>query len=249
MAKQFIYDSVGLTEATVTDGINVAIYTTFATSNVLTNEFRANDSSITGVVESFALNDTIRFDLGSSKTAGVIALYFADNDSDDMKLYAHDTSTDMGTEVVNMPSFSTGWNVFTFSDTSARYWFLRCSVGFIGQLTEVIIGTKYEFTHNPDLNSKISDEFGTDIMTSYGGQEYANKRHEPKQNWDWTWSYMLSSMKDDLQTMSDAVQDYKKFIYYDETSYNYVRMTKPMEFTEVAPDIFSTSMSLREQLS
>jgi len=49
--------------------------------------------------------------------------------------------------------------------------------------------------------------------------------------------------------MSDAVQDYKKFIYYDETSYNYVRMTKPMEFTEVAPDIFSTSMSLREQLS
>ena len=249
MAKQFIYDSVGLAEATVTDGIFVAIYTTFATSNVLTNEFRANDSSITGVVESFALNDTIRFDLGSSKTAGVIALYFADNDSDDMKLYAHDTSTDMGTEVVNMPSFSTGWNVFTFSDTSARYWFLSCSVGFIGQLTEVIIGTKYEFTHNPDLNSKISDEFGTDIMTSYGGQEYANKRHVPKTTWDWNWSFVTASMKTSLESLNSSVQDHKKFVYYDETSYNYVRMTKPMAFNEVAYNVFSTSISLKEQLS
>ena len=249
MAKQFIYDSVGLAEATVTDGIYVALDSSFATYDGLTNEFRANDSSITGVVESFALNDTIRFDLGSSKTAGVIALYFADSDSDDMKLYAHDTSTDMGTEVVNMPSFSTGWNVFTFSDTSARYWFLRCSVGFIGQLTEVIIGTKYDFDVEPDIGNTLGEEYGTDIMTSYGGQEYANKRHEPKTTWDWNWSFVNSTMKTSLESLNSSVQDHKKFVYYDGTSYNYVRMTKPMAFNEVAYNVFSTSISLKEQLS
>ena len=251
MAKQFIYDSVGLAEATATAGGYIA--GDFSPASTLDGtESYGNDSSLSRAITSFYTNDMIRFDLGSSQTANVIALYFTGSETDNLELYASENaSVTIGTaDEALSTSFVAGWNVFDISPSATgRYWFLRSMNSYISNLTEVIIGTKYEFTHNPDLNSKISDEFGTDIMTSYGGQEYANKRHEPKQNWDWTWSYMLSSMKDDLQTMSDAVQDHKKFIYYDETSYNYVRMTKPMEFTEVAPDIFSTSMSLREQLS
>jgi len=120
---------------------------------------------------------------------------------------------------------------------------------YISNLTEVIIGTKYEFDVEPDIGNTLGEEYGTDIMTSYGGQEYANKRHEPKTTWDWNWSFVTASMKTSLESLNSSVQDHKKFVYYDETSYNYVRMTKPMAFNEVAYNVFSTSISLKEQLS
>ena len=146
-------------------------------------------------------------------------------------------------------AFPKGWTVVTFSSDTKQYWLLRATDDAIENLTEVIIGKKYDFDINFDLSNKIGEEFGTDIVTSYGGNEYSNKRHEPKTTWDWNWSYMLGSHKTSLESLNSNVQDWKKFIYYDETDYHYVRMTKPMVFTEVAPNVYSTSVSLREQLS
>ena len=119
------------------------------------------------------------------------------------------------------------------------------------EIAEVIIGTKYDFDVNFDLNNKIGEEFGTDVMTSYGGQEYANKRHEPKTTWSWNWSYLSSSQKTSLDSLNSSVQDYKKFIYSEDGTtgpFHYVRMSG-LDFTEVAPSVYSTSMTLREQLA
>jgi len=60
---------------------------------------------------------------------------------------------------------------------------------------------------------------------------------------------MLASHKTALDGLNSSVQDWKKFIYYDDSNYHYVRMTKPMDFTEVAPSVYSTSVSLQEQLA
>jgi len=252
MAKSFIYDSIGFTEATTEDGSKSG--STFNPSGaVVTNHQRANDQSIGTVITNFnsSASDTIQFTLDSAGYVDVIALYFTASEADDMELFGHfSSSTNMGNIICLTTNFVKGWNVFDITEPAHyKYLFLYAATGNISNLAEVIIGTKYDFDVNFDLSNKIGEEFGTDIVTSYGGNEYSNKRHEPKTTWDWNWSYMLDSHKTSLESLNSNVQDWKKFIYYDETTYHYVRMTKPMVFTEVAPNTYSTSVSLREQLS
>ena len=247
MAKSFIYDSIGFSEATVQAG--TASGSTFTpSSGAVTDEHRATDQSIGSAITSFNVQDTIRFDLGSSQTANVIAVNFNGEETDQFKVYTGASTTAMGTAILtdDFTMTGSGWDVFTLSGTG-QYWFLRSADDTFLNMTEVIIGTKYDFDVNFDLNNKIGEEFGTDVMTSYGGQEYANKRHEPKTTWNWNWSNISSSMKTSLESVRDSVQDHKKFIYYDETNYHYVRMSG-LDFTEVAYQRYSTNISLREQL-
>jgi hypothetical protein len=250
MAKSFIYDSIGFSESPTEDGGFVAGAFDPDISPV-TNHQRANDMSISSIITNYNSSgaDTIRFSTSSSQSANVIALYFTSAETDDLTLYGHaSSSTNMTTSVLAMTTFSEGWNIFTISGTY-KYWFLRAITGHINNLTEVIIGTKYDIDMNFDLNNKIGEEFGTDTIISQGGNEYYTKRHAPKTTWDWKWSYLTSGQKTSLDGLNSSVQDYKKFLYYDETDYHYVRMTKPMDFTEVAPDIYSTAFSITEQLS
>ena len=255
MARSFIYDNIGLTESTLTDG--TVDGTTFASSNTVTNEERAIDMSVSTALTLFSgagdPDDGLRFDVGTanaSTNANAIAVYFTSAHGHDMKIYSGSSATAMGTAIANKTdNWVEGWNVITFSATAGRYWFIHATTGLFDDITEVIIGNKYDFAVNPELNAKTGEEFGTDIMTSYGGNEYANKRHAPKTTWDWNWSHILSTQKTALEDMNASVQDWKKFIYYDDTNYHYVRMTKPVTFTEVAPSVYSANMSLREQLS
>ena len=255
MARSFIYDNIGLTESTLTDG--TVDGTTFASSNTVTNEERAIDMSVSTALTLFSgagdPDDGLRFDVGTanaSTNANAIAVYFTSAHGHDMKVYSGSSATAMGTAIANKTdNWVEGWNVITFSATAGRYWFIHATTGNFDDITEVIIGNKYDFDVNPELNAKTGEEFGTDIMTSYGGNEYANKRHAPKTTWDWNWSHILSTQKTALEDLNASVQDWKKFIYYDDTNYHYVRMTKPVTFTEVAPSVYSANMSLREQLS
>jgi len=251
MARSFIYDNIGLTESTLTDG--TASGTTFSSASTVTNEERAIDMSIATTFTDFHDTDTLRFNVGAgnaSKTANCIALYYTYDHGHNFEVYRGGSATAMGSAILDhRDQLLVGWNVITFSATAGQYWFLRSTSGTIDDITEVIIGTKYDFAVNPELNAKTGEEFGTDIMTSYGGNEYANKRHAPKTTWDWNWSHILSTQKTALEDLNASVQDWKKFIYYDDTNYHYVRMTKPVTFTEVAPSVYSANMSLREQLS
>ncbi len=249
MAREFIHDSVGLTESTLTDG--TASGSTFSASSSVTNEERAIDMSISTAFTSFNADDTLRFDLGSAQTANCIALYYSSAHGHDFKLYRGSSATAMGTEILNQTaSISQGWNVITFTETSGRYWFLRSTTGTIDDITEIIIGNRYEFDVNPEINATIGEEFGTDVVTSYGGNEYANKRHEPKTTFSFSFSHILSTQKTAFENLNADVQDFKKFLYKDDdNNYHYVRLTQPIDFTEVAPNVFSANINLREQLS
>ena len=254
MAKSFYYPVNELASATLTDGIYNPVIPAFSSSDSLTNEERAIDQSIGSAVTGWATqNEAIKIDLGAAVACDFIAIYFNAAETADMTLYGDsDSGGGNGNSVKAITaSFVKGWNVFTFNSVSYQYWFLmQPNADTVDGLCEVIIGNAYDFDVNFDLNNKIGEEFGTDIMTSYGGNEYANKRHDPKTTWNWNWSNISSSMKTSLEGVRDSVQDYKKFIYSEDGTtgpFHYVRMTG-LDFTEVAYQRYSTSISLREQL-
>ena len=263
MAKSFIYP---VATATITDGTygttaNGGTTYTFASGNTVANEHRISDDSIGSAVSSYgsSINDTIQFDLGGSYACDVIAIYLSAASVANLELYYSSSAINMGSDssdpsvpLTTSPVMSTnhdaGWNIRTFTEITDRYWYVRATGGDITP-SEIIIGKKYDFDINFDLNNKTDEEFATDIITSYGGNEYSNKRHDSKTTWDWKWSYLTSGQKTSLDGLNSSVQDYKKFLYYDGTNYHYVRMTKPMKFTEVAVNTYSTAFSITEQLS
>ena len=263
MAKSFYYDSISLNSAsTAGDRYINSSRAWYGEVNPpsSSNESRLNDMSIgsgasytAGADESGIYKAGIRLDSGSDQNVDFVAFYLSSTLSGlTVKLYGSDDASSSYTELASKADPGTGWHVVTFSQVSKRYFVLQIedtSTFSSKEIAEVIIGTKYDFDVNFDLNNKIGEEFGTDVMTSYGGQEYANKRHEPKTTWNWNWSYLSSSQKTSLDSLNSSVQDYKKFIYDDEANYHYVRMVKPLDFTEVAPSVYSTSMTLREQLA
>ena len=263
MAKSFIYP---VATATITDGAygvmaNGGTIYGFSSSDTVANEHRISDDSIGSAVSSYgsSINDTIQFDLGGSYACDVIAIYLSAASAANLELYYSSSASNMGSDssdpsvpLTTSPAMSTnhdaGWNIRTFTEITDRYWYVRATGGDITP-SEIIIGKKYDFDVNPDINNEFGEEFNTDINISYGGDEYACKKHEPKTTWLWNWPNISSSMKTSLEGVRDSVQDNKKFLYYDETSYHYVRMGKPLEFTEVAHQRYSTNIKLREQLA
>tara|TARA_R110000787_G_scaffold75418_1_gene166996 strand:- start:388 stop:1161 length:774 start_codon:yes stop_codon:yes gene_type:complete len=257
MARQFIYDSVGFSEATIKSGTFSGSSTkTFSDTGGIASIERIADQNISIPItaSSFGQYETMQIDLGSAQSSNAIALYHTSADTNDLVMYAsnHATQFTSGDSVTTLSTDhpANDWNVFAATVSSKRYIYIyNGTANNYDYLSEMIIGSKYTFDVNPELNSKIGEEFGTDVVTSYGGNEYANKRHAPKTTWDFTFSHILSTQKTALEALNANVQDWKKFIYYDDNAYHYVRLVKPIEFTEVAPNVFSANVSLREQLA
>ena len=265
MARSFIYDNVGFSEATLQAGYYdqtddsyafTASSAEFPNPSVLADQNTSIVLGLTGGAEQgWEQYEVLQVDLGSAKSPDTIATYhktIAENNQ--LLIYASDSATSWVTGDYIATTSGTlpidTWTVASMPVTNKRYIYMYNGTADNYQnISEMIIGTKYDFAVNPELNAKTGEEFGTDIITSYGGNEYANKRHAPKTTWDWNWSHILSTQKTALEDLNASVQDWKKFIYDDETTKHYVRMTKPVSFTEVAPNVYSANMSLREQLS
>lgn len=259
MARQFIYDSVGFSEATLQAGSYVKSgdnYAFTANSALISNLERLHDQNISvSLGLGWVQYEVVQIDLGSQKSPDTIAAYHqtvAENNQ--LLIYASDSATSWVTADYITTTSGTlpidTWTVASMPVTDKRYIYMyNGTADNYMNVSEMLIGSKYTFDVNPELNSKIGEQFGTDIVTSYGGNEYANKRHAPKTTWDFTFSHILSTQKTALEALNANVQDWKKFIYYDDTNYHYVRLASPIEFTEVAPNVFSANVSLREQLA
>jgi hypothetical protein len=235
-------------DPTITDGTESG--GTFTSSDSITNEERLMDDSIAISPTNIDGSDMAMFDFGSAKTMDFVALYFTAEETDNVTIYYSDDGSAVTSHAVYITTFSTGWTIIDLTEESHRYWAIKfATAGSFDGLAEVIIGNKYDFDVNPDLNASTGAEFGTEVLTSLGGVEYANKRHAPKANWSWNWSSISVAMKTSLETMRDTVQDFKKFVYYDGTNYHYVRLTGGLDFQEIAYQRYSTSIQLREQIS
>jgi hypothetical protein len=255
MAKTIYYDSVGLTEATITAG-TVSGTTFSASSSAITNVHRINDQSISDAITSFGANDVIRIDFGVSVDISQALTHNKSSatEEDNLRFYYHlSSSTDMSnTEAfVNFSSPAPGWDLAgsVTSVKSGRYWFLKSDHDTFDGLTEMVIGKPLVFENEPDIGIATQEIFGTDLNTSLGGVEYANKRHEPKTTFQLNFSNISQTFKNNLVSFEQDVTNFKKFVYYDDSTYHYVRLDSPIKFTEVAFQRFSASLKLREQLS
>ena len=250
MAKKFYYDSADLLDATITAG-------TYSSGNfsesasAVTNEHYITDQSLSLAVTSFDDEDTIRIDLSSSKAVDFITWYMSSSDAQPLKFYYSTAGTSGLTEVASVTEgdLNAGWNIETFSSQSKRYWFMRANDGAVDNITELILGSALAFENEPDIGIATQEIFATDLNTSLGGVEYANKRHEPKTTWQLNFSNISQTFKNNLVSFEQDVTNFKKFVYYDDSSYHYVRLDSPIKFTEVAFQRFSASLKLREQLS
>ena len=253
MAKIFYYDSVGLLDlssGSVTAGAYSSGNFSVSAGNV-TNEHYINDQSLSNSVTSFDDEDTIRIDFGGAKAIDFALIYMTASDSQPLKIYQSTAATSGLTEIgsIGDSELNAGWNLEAFSSATKRYWFFRANDGTITDMSEIILGTKLTFEVEPDMGISTQESFATDLNVSYGGVEYANKRHNPKTTWTLNFSNISSTFKGNLVNFEQDVTNYKKFVYYDDSSYHYVRLDAPIKFTEVAYQRFSASLKLREQLS
>jgi len=263
MAKSFIYDSVGLLDLTSSSLQEGKIYGTLfsTTTGKVDNGVRTIDQSIgnSSLIDGTfngetAYSGAIRIDLGSSLAVNCVAVYLPADLVPDVKIHTGDSATTGFAQFGSTSSSpSAGWTVFTDTEVTHRYIIINIYDGSSFSniaVNEIIVGTKYDFDLSMDLNNSIGEEFANTVNQSYGGIEYATKRHNPKTAWKWNWSNISSAMKTRLTTFRDAVVgDYKKFLYYDETTYNFVRMSSDsLKFNEIAWGRYSTSFSATEQL-
>lgn len=251
MAKSFIYDSSATYNATLTDG--TAPSSTFIVSNSITNELYANDQNISNAITSFDINDAIRFGYSTDQTIDTVALYFSASSSGRLDIYPDGgTATSLGSSAGNDASLGSGWNIIDITEASNDNWFLVATVAGVTNLTEVILGKTLTFPHNPNLSGKESKLFGVDVVESYGGLEYANKRHDGKRAWDMSFSNLNATDKTNFEAMRDAIStNFLKFIYYDDNNnYYWVRaLPGSFEFTEVAYQSYNMNVKIIEQLA
>ena len=154
----------------------------------------------------------------------------------------------LAVELCNKLNIPHAWTTY-YDYTNPPNEFIESQEGGFAGLTEIIIGTKLEFENEPDIGIATQEIFGTDLNTSLGGVEYANKRHEPKTTFQLNFSNISQTFKNNLVSFEQDVTNFKKFVYYDDSTYHYVRLDSPIKFTEVAFQRFSASLKLREQLS
>ena len=252
MAKKFYYDSVNLLTATITEGDHNPSDNAFTTSSTdITNEHAIADQSLSLAVTGMGDEDTLRLDFGSEVTITDILTY-SNSDStenDALAWYYNTAGTNVGTLFGTNVAQPPGWDLVSASTQTKRYWYARSVHNDYAGLAEVIMGVPLEFENEPDIGSSTQEIFATDINKSYGGVEYANKRHDPVSTWTLNFKNISQTFKNNLVSFEDSVTNYKKFVYYDDSSYHYVRLDAPINFVEVAHQRFSASIKLREQLS
>lgn len=261
MAKYFIYPNANLYSADPVGGDQTGGTNNFAAdATSATDETRLTDISIGAAAGMPAQYDTVQFDLtASGNTIDSIAVHSTAEDADDIDWYANDSATTnafaTGITGSSMTTINDGWTVKTGVTVSSaspatRYYYMRQSAGANNTLTEVILGTQLSLT-NVELSGTEGKIHGNKILTSQGGVEFSNKRHNGKKFWNFSLKFVSSTYKTSLETMRTATAgSHYKFLYYDGSSYYYVRMSdNSLEFKEVAFGVYDTNIKLIEQLS
>jgi hypothetical protein len=261
VAQYFIYPNANLYSADPEGGDQTPTTNNFATdATSATNETRLTDISIGTAAGMPAQYDAVRFDLtASGNTIDSIAVHSTAQDTDNIDWYANDSATTnafaTGITGSSMTTINAGWTVNTGVTVSSaspatRYYYLKQSAGANNTLTEVILGTKVSLT-NIELTGSEGINYGNDIMVSHNGYEYSNQRHGEQRFWNFDLKLVSSTYKTSLETMRDAIDGaHYKFLYYDGSSYYYVRMSDDsLRFKEVAYGVYDTSIKLTEQLS
>lgn len=255
MASYFIYDSINQyrSDNTITEGQMTDSGTpTFSATSTITDHERASDQNIGTIISAVADRDAIEYAVGSSVTADAAAVYFTGDDgvsSGTIMTFFIDTDR------ASLPSKGTisavsaaGWAVADLTETTGTKFFTEFN-GAVTNVSEVLIGKKLAFEVEPDVNVQSSINYQNEVQRSLGGVEYALNVNTGQEVHTISFQNISSTFKTNLITMQDALKgEAKKFLWNDGTNFNWVRLDKPMTFTEIADGRFSTQLVLRQQI-
>jgi hypothetical protein len=255
MASYFIYDSINQyrSDNTVSEGQMTDSGTpTFSATSTITDYERASDQNIGTIISAVADRDAIEYAVGSSATADAAAVYFTGDDgvsSGTIMTFFIDTDR------ASLPSKGTisavsgaGWAVADLTETTGTKFFTEFN-GSVTNVSEILIGKKLSFEVEPDVNVQSSIDYENSIQRSLGGVEYALNVNQGQEVITISFQNISSTFKSNLITMQDALKgEATKFLYNDGSSFHWVRLDKPMTFTEIADGRFSTQIVLRQQI-
>jgi len=255
MASYFIYDSINMyrSDNTVSEGQMTDSGTpTFSASDTLTTHERANDQNIGTTISAVADRDAIEYAVGSSATADAAAVYFTGDDgvsSGTILTFFIDTDrTSLPSKGTISAVSSAGWAVASLTETTGTKFFTEFN-GSVTNVSEILIGKKLSFEVEPDVNVQSSIDYENSIQRSLGGVEYALNVNQGQEVITISFQNISSTFKSNLITMQDALKgEATKFLYNDGTLFHWVRLDKPMTFTEIADGRFSTQIVLRQQI-
>ena len=251
----FIYDSINQyrSDNTVSEGKMTDSGTpTFSASNTINSHERVSDHNIATVISGIDDRDAIEYAVGSSATADAAAVYFTGDDgvsSGTIMTFFVDTDR------ASLPSKGTisavsgaGWAVTDLTETTGTKFFTEFNAS-VANVSEILIGKKLNFEVEPDVNVRSSIDYNNEINSSLGGVEYSINVNPGQEVITISFQNISSTFKTNLITMQDALKgEATKFLYFDGTNYHWVRLDKPMTFTEIADGRFSTQLKMRQQI-
>ena len=255
MASYFIYDSINQyrSDNTVSEGqMTDSVTPTFSASDTLISHERANDQNIGTTISGIADRDAIEYAVGSSATADAAAVYFTGDDgvsSGTIMTFFIDTDR------ASLPSKGTisavsaaGWAVADLTETTGDKFFTEFNAS-VSNVSEILIGRKLNFEVEPDVNVQSSIDYNNEINSSLGGVEYSINVNPGQEVITISFQNISSTFKANLITMQDALKgEATKFLYFDGSSFHWVRLDKPMVMSEIADGRFSTQIVLRQQI-
>ncbi len=248
----FIYDSINQYRADNIVSEGTSNGTVFSPSSAITDHERASDQNIGTIISAVVNNDGIQYAVGSTATANAAAVYFTadDNISSGTSANFHiSNNTTLGASKGTITAVSAaGWATTDLTETAGTK-FYTIFAGAVTNVSEVLIGKKLTFEIEPDINIQRSRDYGTQIQKSLGGVEYAINIHDAQEITTIGFQNISSTFKDNLLIMEGHLKAQgKKFLWNDGSTFHWVRLDKPMVFTEVADGRFSTQIILRQQI-
>ena len=255
MASYFIYDSINQyrSDNTVSEGqMTDSATPTFSASDTLTSHSRSSDQNIGTIISGVADRDAIEYAVGSSVTANAAAVYFTGDDNVSsgtiMNFFVDTDRASLPNKGTITAVSAAGWATTDLTETTGTKFFVEFT-GAVTNVSEVLIGSKLSFEVEPDVNIQSSIDYNNEINTSLGGVSYVLNVNPGQEVTTIGFQNISSTFKTNLTTMQDALKgEAKKFVWYDGTSFHWVRLDKPMTFTEIADGRFSTQLVLRQQI-
>jgi hypothetical protein len=251
MASAIYYDSISSRSSTLTDGTTTG--GSFTSSDVLSDESRAIDGNITDVIGGWAVNEGLQFNFGGTVSPNFCAIYSTVATTNDIIIQRDNSASGAFNGISNTISdVAVGWNIRTLTVLPMQYWTINSSVGSLNGISEIFFGEKLTFPVEPTANIITEHNFGSEEVKALGANRFYVSKHNNYKIITLSLDYMTSANKASMETFANTVTDREPFIYSEDDTtgpFHWVRLVRPLTFRQVAPDIFSCQVVMRELTS